>query len=193
MKLIVGLGNPGPKYENTRHNVGYLVLDKLSEIIDAEESKSGKFDALISSANTNDDKTILAKPTTYINLSGRAVQQLTQFYKISPEDVWIIYDDIDLPIGQIRIRKKGGPGTHNGMKSIVDHIGQNFPRFRVGIESRGESAPEQQDISSFVLSPFTKEEEETAQEAIEKAANAVKYALDHGLEEAMNKFNTQNA
>lgn len=190
MKLIVGLGNPGNDYEQTRHNVGYMVIDRLAEMLEAEDFNEDKSKSQTTTANYNDEKLILAKPTTYMNLSGEAVSKIINFYKISPENVWVIYDDIDLPLGQIRIRKEGGPGTHKGMKSIIDHIGNNFPRFRVGIESRGESAPSQQDISSFVLSPFTKKEEPIVEEAVKKAAEAVKTALEEGLESAMNKFNS---
>lgn len=124
-----------------------------------------------------------------MNLSGEAVQSISQFYKIEPRNIWVVYDDIDLLLGQIRIRKDGSPGTHNGMKSIVQYIGQNFPRIRMGIESRGETAPAQQDTSSFVLSPFMKEEQNTIKEAIQKAVNAFRTILEEGIEEAMNQYN----
>lgn len=190
MKLIIGLGNPGPEYAATRHNAGYMVVDKLARQLNAGAfTLEKKFQAEVTSVHTDGDKIILAKPTTFMNRSGEAVQALMQFYKIDPADTWIIYDDLDLPLGQIRIREEGGAGTHNGMKSITEYIGQDFPRIRVGIESRGASAPEQQDTSSFVLSPFRKEEKEQATEAIRKGAEALKAALQQGLKEAMNQYN----
>lgn len=182
MKLIIGLGNPGPKYENTRHNAGYMILNALAQELTAQEFKTEKkFKADITTVTFNEEKLILAKPTTFMNLSGEAAQLLMQFYKIKPEDLWVVYDDLDLPLGQIRIRKEGGPGTHNGMKSLIQQIGQNFARFRIGIESRGATAPEKQDTSSFVLAPFMQEEQETAAEMVQKGVKAIKTALEEGI------------
>jgi len=191
MKLIVGLGNPGKEHKTSRHNTGWMVIDALVHELKFEELKNeDKFKAKVSSGTVNNEKIILAKPVTYMNLSGEAVSALMNFYKIPPEDVWIIYDDLDLPLGQLRIRKEGGPGTHNGMKSVIEHMGvQNFPRFRVGIESRGETAPEQQDTSSFVLTSFTKDETPVAIEGMRKAVSAVILGLKEDLETAMNQFN----
>ena len=191
MKLIVGLGNPGPKYENTRHNAGYMIIDIFAKQLNADEFKpEKKFNSLLSTVEHNDEKILLAKPTTFMNLSGQSVLAISQFYKIDPSNIWVIYDDVDLPLGQIRIRKDGGPGTHNGMESIITNIGQNFPRFRFGIESRGVTSPEQQDISSFVLSPFTNEELEIVKKTLKKAAEALKTVLEEGIIEAMNKYNS---
>ncbi|HLG26043.1 MAG TPA: aminoacyl-tRNA hydrolase [Candidatus Gracilibacteria bacterium] len=198
MKLIVGLGNPGKEYKTTRHNVGWMVVDALVHDLQFEDlKKEEKFSAKLSAGEIGGEKIILAKPTTFMNLSGEAVSALKNFYKIEPEDIWVIYDDLDLPLGQLRIRKDGGPGTHNGMKSVIESVGsKDFPRFRIGIESRGgalslkgEPSPKQQDTTSFVLSKFSEEETPLALEGMRKAINAVKCALEEGVEVAMNKFN----
>lgn len=190
MIAIIGLGNPGSEYENTRHNAGFMALNEFASEFSAPEFKQEKkFNASISTITIRSEKIILVKPNTFMNLSGEAVQSLMQFYKISPENVWVIYDDIDLPLGEIRIRKTGSPGTHNGMKSIVQHIGKNFPRIRIGIESRGVTAPEQQETSSFVLSPFLKGEQSFMKKTLQKTTKAIKTALEEGTEAAMNQFN----
>ena len=192
MKLIIGLGNPGPEYKNTRHNIGFQCLDMLSEKLEAKPFKfEKKFNAQVtegnfssaSPGNANQEKLLLAKPQTFMNVSGESVQALTQFYKIAPRDLWIIYDDIDLPLGKIRVRNEGSAGTHNGMKSVIEKLGfQNFPRIRVGIESRGEHAPENQEISSFVLHAFNKEELKLAEKALEKAVNLLLDSLEKPTE-----------
>jgi PTH1 family peptidyl-tRNA hydrolase len=191
MKLIVGLGNPGKDYEKSRHNTGWRVIDELvKEFKFDEPKKENKFKALVSSGIFNDEKIILAKPVTYMNLSGEAVASLIHFYKIQPDDLWVIYDDLDLPLGQIRIRKEGGPGTHNGMKSIIERTGlKTFPRFRVGIESRGVTAYETQDTADFVIAPFLKEEIRTATIALKKTVKAILTALEKNLDLAMNEYN----
>lgn len=173
MKLICGLGNPGPKYENTRHNVGFKVLDAYAkrEGFPPFEER-GK--ALISEKGTGRDKIILLKPLTFMNLSGAAVAECLHFYKIPPADLLVIYDDVDLPLGTIRFREKGSAGTHNGMKSIVETLATlDFPRLRIGIESRGETAPEQIPLDAFVLAPFTPEEKDLLQKAIDEALKKV--------------------
>lgn len=169
MKLICGLGNPGSKYERTRHNVGFRVLDAYAEQEAFPPFKEqGK--ALVSEKGTGRDKVILMKPLTFMNLSGEAVLQLMQFYKIEPKDLLVIYDDVDLPLGTLRYREKGSAGTHNGMKSIVETLATlDFPRLRVGIESRGATAPEQMPLDVFVLAPFLSEEEALLKEAIHEA------------------------
>lgn len=185
MIALIGLGNPGSEYEKTRHNVGFMVLDQITNDFKPEK----KFNADIATTEVHGQKVLLAKPTTFMNLSGEAVQAILQFYKIDPQNTWVIYDDIDLPLGQIRIRPDGGPGTHNGMKSIVQYIGQDFPRIRIGIESRGITAPQQQDTSSFVLSQFTGEEQQQLEEVLRKTSKAIELWLTEGLEAAMNQYN----
>jgi peptidyl-tRNA hydrolase, PTH1 family len=174
MKLICGLGNPGGKYNNTRHNVGFMVVDALV----GEAEFNEKWNALVAEIEINGEKTYVIKPTTFMNLSGQAVAKFANFYKIESENITIVYDDIDLPLGTLRSRESGGPGTHNGMKSIIADLGtQNFPRLRVGIESRGETAPEQMDLAAFVLAPFSKEEALTIDEAVTAAVVILKKPL----------------
>lgn len=194
MKLIVGLGNPGKEYENSRHNSGWMVLEALTSELGFENlKKETKFKAKVSQGTFKGEKIILAEPVTFMNLSGLAVQSLMHFYKIKPRDLWVIYDDLDLPLGQIRIRKTGSAGTHNGMKSIVTEIADiNFPRIRIGIESRGVTSAVQQDTSSFVLNGFTAEEKPLALQGRNSAVKAIITALIEDLETAMNTFNKQD-
>ncbi len=171
MKVICGLGNPGEKYEKTRHNVGFRVLDEFARTHEfpAFEQK-GK--GLVSEQGQGFKKVILLKPQTFMNLSGEAVQELLQFYKIEPKDLIVVYDDVDLPLGTLRYREKGSAGTHNGMKSIVQCLATlDFPRLRVGIESRGVTAPEQMPLDVFVLAPFLKEEEEGLKTTLSEACS----------------------
>lgn len=158
MKLFVGLGNPGAKYNGTRHNVGFMFLDHLVSTLSASPFAE-KWNALVAEGEFLDEKALFIKPSTFMNLSGQAVQKVAQFYKVPIEDIIVIYDDVDLPFESLRFRDKGSAGTHNGMKSIVEHLGtSHFPRLRIGVESRGRFAPEQMDLSSFVLAPFADEE-----------------------------------
>jgi PTH1 family peptidyl-tRNA hydrolase len=191
MILIVGLGNPGPKYNKTRHNVGFVALDTLAYKHNLEFKHDKKFNAEIAELKLSElpEPFLLAKPHTFMNNSGEAVQKIAQFYKIAPENIWIVFDELDLPLGQIKIRKSGSAGTHNGMKSVVAHLGQNFPRFRIGIESRGETASRLQDTASFVLSEFFTPEKELISRSIEKIVEALESALKTDLDSAMNKFN----
>lgn len=179
MKLIIGLGNPGKKYANTRHNTGFQCLDILRKKMAFPEWKfEKKFNAEISAGDFEGTKCFLVKPQTYMNESGKPAAALAQFYGIAQTDLWVIYDDIDLPLGGLRVRQEGSAGSHNGMKSVIKNLGfQNFPRIRIGIESRETSASKQQDISSFVLHAFSKEEQSVAKQAIEKAAETLLMAL----------------
>lgn len=156
MKIIVGLGNPGKEYEKNRHNFGFMALDEMCRKFDFPDFVNRKkFQARIAKKKFHGEKFILAQPQTFMNLSGRAVSLLRDFYKISLQDIWLIYDDVDLPLGTIRIRKKGSAGTHNGMKSVVESLGtENFPRIRLGIQPHHPL----QDISAFVLANFSGEE-----------------------------------
>ena len=200
MKLIVGLGNPGSEYSKTRHNAGFMIADQIQKKWNFEDfKKESKYQAEISVGNLsqvikkntkNEEKIIIAKPQTYMNLSGESVSKIVTFYKLHPEDIIVIYDDLDLQLGQIRIRLKGSAGTHNGMKSIVANLGNNnFTRLRIGIESRGLSAPKQMDTTSFVIGPFLEAEKDTLKESQENAINALEIMLESGAEKAMNQYN----
>lgn len=175
MKIIVGLGNPGPKYGKNRHNTGFMAVQALFEKLEGKEWKdSPKFKSLIAEVQLNGEKTLLVKPLTMMNLSGLAVAKILNFYKESPENLTVIYDDLDLPLGEVRVRDKGSAGTHNGMKSIIASLGtEEFPRIRIGIEARGKTSPEQQDTTSYVLSDFTEEEEPKINKAIEEACEEI--------------------
>lgn len=190
MKLIVGLGNPGKEYEMSRHNIGFMAIECVGERLKMPPFRNeSKFKCEISRGEFNGEKVILLKPLTFMNLSGEAVQAVKQFYKLSASEVWALYDDVDLPLGTLRIRAEGSPGTHNGMKSLTQQLStENFPRFRMGIESRGLSSPHQQDLSSFVLEPFRSEELPQVRELTGKAAEAVALALKKGLEEAQQQY-----
>lgn len=185
MYLIVGLGNPENEYANTRHNMGFDTINKLSKKNDIEVNKS-KFKGLYGTGIIQDKKVILLKPQTYMNLSGESVIDAINFYNINPEEIIIIYDDIDTEKGNIRIRKKGGPGSHNGMKSVVENIQTtNFGRIRVGI-----GQPEyKNDMINYVIGKISEEEQKILQEGVDKAAEAVEEILKSGIDIAMNKFN----
>lgn len=169
MKIIVGLGNPGEKYAKTRHNVGFMVIDELCNKLKAEWKEEKRFIAFVANCTQDDEKLLLVKPLTMMNLSGQTVSKIVNFYKESPENLTVIYDDLDLPLGTVRIRDKGSAGTHNGMKSIIQELGtEEFKRIRIGTEARGETSPSQQDTTSYVLSAFTKEEEPIVKKMIEE-------------------------
>lgn len=186
MKVIVGLGNPGKEYENTKHNIGFLTLDRLSERLGIS-IKQIKHKALTGEGFVKGQKLMLVKPQTYMNLSGQCVREVMQYYKLEPENLIVIYDDLDIPIGTLRLRAKGSAGTHNGMKSIIYDIQEDgFPRVRVGIggERKG-------NLANYVISGFRKEDIDTVETAVEKAADAVECWIDEGINAAMNKFNTK--
>ncbi len=180
MKIIVGLGNIGEKYLKTRHNAGFLTLDQLvsemeEEGIEVKWKEESKFRAIIAKVKYKEEDVLLVKPTTLMNLSGQAVRLIMDFYKEPIENLTVIFDDIDLPLGTIRIREKGSAGTHKGMKSIIQELGtEEFKRIRIGIESRGEFAPKLQDIHSFVLSDFLEREYPLIFESIKEACEAIK-------------------
>lgn len=186
MKIIVGLGNPGKEYAETRHNVGFGVIDSLREKLDFDEFKEkSKFDAFITEGEFRDEKIILVKPVTYMNLSGRSVQKVAKFYKILFHDVFVVYDDLDFDVGTMKIREHGGPGAHNGMKSVVQSLGsENFPRLRIGIgKADGKKAN--------VLGKFTKKELKQVLEVIDSASDAIIYSFENGIPNTMNKYNTK--
>ena len=187
MYLIVGLGNPGAQYANTRHNVGFDVLEKLSRRLGVSISRS-KSKALVGECFVNGQKVVLALPQTYMNLSGESVQELAHWYKIPPENLMIVYDDVDLPQGFIRIRKNGSAGTHNGMRSIVGCLGyENFPRLRVGVGQKREGY----ELADWVLGHYIGEEAEAADRAFDLAADAIIEYIQNGVESAMCKYNTK--
>ncbi|MGI6095132.1 MAG: aminoacyl-tRNA hydrolase [Lachnospiraceae bacterium] len=186
MYLIVGLGNPTKVYEKTRHNVGF---DAIDELIDRENIPQAgvRNKAMFGKGMIGGQKVILAKPLTYMNLSGEAVRGLIDYFKIDPEEELIVlYDDIDLDPGKLRIRKSGSAGGHNGMKNIIQHLGtQKFCRIRIGVGAK----PEGWDLADYVLGHFGKEERKCVDEAIGKACDAVKMILEEDINAAMNKYN----
>ena len=176
--LLVGLGNPGTQYENTRHNVGFLVADELAERQNAPIQRL-KFKALTNLLTISGEKVLVMKPVTYMNLSGEAVRQAVDFYKIPPERVLVVSDDTALAVGRLRIRKGGSAGGHNGLKNIIQHLGTDqFPRVRVGV---GEKPHPDYDMADWVLGKF--------QGAVKRAADAVECLLKEGPDRAMNRFN----
>ena len=185
MYVVVGLGNPGKQYEKTRHNVGFDVIDILSKEYDINVSKI-KHKALIGEGRVGNEKVLLVKPQTYMNLSGETLIDIYNYYKVDMENIIVIYDDIDLDVGKIRIRKKGSGGTHNGMRSIIKCLGANdFPRVRVGVSKPRPG----QDLADFVLSRFRKEESDDVELGLEKAAKAVDTMIRDNVDLAMNKYN----
>lgn len=184
MKLIVGLGNPGKEYENTRHNAGFAVMDALAESCSVEITQK-KFKALIALTRINGEQVLLMKPQTYMNLSGEAVQEAMKFYRIDVKDILVIYDDMDLAVGKIRLREKGSAGGQNGMKNIISHVHtQEFARIRVGI-GKDSRVP----TVDWVLGKIRKEEQEDFQSAINLAKDAAIYSVTHTFVDTMNKFN----
>ena len=181
MKLIVGLGNPGKEYENTRHNIGFMVIDNYLK----NEKFKTKFNGMYLKKVINNEEVIFLKPLSYMNLSGESVRQVMDFFKINQEDILVIYDDLDMPVGKLRLRQSGSAGGHNGIKNIILHTGsQNFNRIRVGID-RSKYIK----VVDYVLSRFTKDEQDAINQGIENASDAVVDYLDHGFNHAMNRFN----
>ncbi len=180
--IVAGLGNPGKKYENTRHNMGYWALDSLFDLWHLSKYRN-RFSSLCATTRQHEHKVILLKPLTFMNDSGRAIKKAMSFYRVPPKNLVVIYDDIDLPVGALRIRKNGGAGTHNGMRSIVDHIGQDFARIRVGIGKN------RSDLVKYVLSQPSKEDRKLLDETILDAAKAADIIIELGIETAMQNYN----
>ena len=186
MKLIVGLGNPGAEYRNTRHNIGFMVIDKLAEKFGVDVQKK-MMRAAIGQGLLDGQKVVLAKPQTYMNLSGQAVVALMNWYKLSPQDLLVICDDLNLDFGRLRLRKKGSDGGHNGLKSITQELGTgDFPRIRLGIGRP--SHPEHEQVS-FVLGKFGAQDADVLAEVIGRAVEAVAVWTVKGIDAAMNEFN----
>ena len=184
MYVIAGLGNPGKQYENTKHNIGFTAIDYLADKHGIDINKI-KFKALYGEGKIAGEKVILLKPQTYMNLSGESIREIMNFYKLPPENLFVIYDDVDLEMGKIRIRKKGSAGSHNGMKSIIYQLANHdFPRFRVGIDSERKG-----DLARYVLGGFSKDNLELIEKAIVNVAEAIEYALKFDIDSAMNIYN----
>ena len=186
MYLVVGLGNPGKQYEATRHNMGFATIDVL---VERHKIPQGgvKFNAMYGSGFIGGEKVIFMKPLSFMNLSGGPVQEMAAYFKIDPEsELIIIQDDIDLEPGQLRIRKQGSAGGHNGIKNIIAHLGtQEFPRIKVGVGDK----PPRMDLADYVLSRFSKEDREKMEQAFKDAADAVEVMITEGADAAMNRFN----
>jgi len=184
--IIVGLGNPGSDYDRTRHNVGFRVLDALAEELGVKVNRS-RFRALTASAAVGREKVLLMKPQTFMNASGLAVEAAAHFYKVPPERILVIFDDISLPVGKIRIRGDGSAGGHNGLKSIISSLGsQAFPRIKVGV---GAKPHPDYDLADWVLSRFSALEEKNLAPAIEHGAEAAVYYLANGTEKTAARYN----
>ncbi len=190
MLAIVGLGNPGEKYEHSRHNVGFDVISIIAAKLNTPIKKL-KFQGTIGETIYKGEKLVLIKPQTFMNLSGLTVQEALSWYKLEPKDMLLLVDDIDLPLGQVRIRAKGGPGTHNGLRHIVQCTGSgDFPRVRVGVGSQ----PPGWDLADWVLSKYqTEEERKIAFDAYTLAADAALCWAENGIDVAMNRFNKRHA
>ena len=189
MKLIVGLGNPGAQYTNTRHNAGFMVVDALASEFAVGQIARSRFNSITLDANIGGEKVLLIKPTGFMNRSGQAVGEAIRFFKLNPqEDMIVLVDDIALPVGHIRVRKRGGTGGHNGL-SDIDRLlgGEDYPRVRIGVGN----VPKFMDQSDWVLSKFMKEEQEDVLRSIKAAADATECMLDEGITKAMNAFNTK--
>lgn len=184
--MVVGLGNPGKEYEFTRHNAGFLTLDHIA-VEENAEIKKLKYKALIGDTVISGHRCLLVKPQTFMNNSGEAVREISQFYKIPPEKIIVVFDDISLPCGKLRIRRKGTDGGHNGIKSIIYHLNSdNFPRIKVGV---GAKPHPDYNLADWVLSAFKKDEMEELKKAIAKATEVLPYMLDGEIDKAMNKAN----
>lgn len=196
MKLIVGLGNPGGTYEHTRHNIGFMVVDRLSREL-GEGAAAWETDTKKNVMTAKISDILLAKPLTFMNKSGFAVKALVDFYKLTPADVWVVHDDIDLPLGKIRIRGSGASGGHNGVDSILQQLKSDaFVRFRLGIGRGKESTGRQTDknlhhrsVIAFVLSRFRQGEAGEFRKLVKHGSEAVRIALTQGIDKAMNRFN----
>jgi peptidyl-tRNA hydrolase, PTH1 family len=186
-RLIVGLGNPGAKYDRTRHNIGFDLIDQLAKRWQIPVSDQKRFQGLVGEGWVNHQKIVLLKPQTFMNLSGHSVRSVLDWYKLAPTEVLVLYDDLDLPLGKLRIRLAGSAGGHNGMKSIISHLGTpTFPRLRMGI---GKS---QDETISHVLGKFSVAEASIVTDILQLSADAVDLSLGSGVEQAMNKYNNRS-
>ena len=184
--LLVCLGNPGDQYENTRHNAGFMVADELAERHNIPVQRL-KFRALTNTVTIGDEKVLLMKPVTYMNLSGEAVHEAAAFYKIPPEHILVVSDEVALAPGKLRVRRSGSAGGHNGLKNIIAHLGTDqFPRIRVGV---GQKPHPDYDMADWVLGKFQGEDKKAVEAAVKKAADAAECLIQEGVDKAMNKYN----
>lgn len=188
MFIIVGLGNPTKEYDDTRHNIGFAAIDMLADKYGINVTEV-KHKALLGKGVINGNKVILVKPMTYMNLSGEAVRAVVDYYKVDEEEeLMVIYDDISLDVGQLRVRKKGSAGGHNGIKNIIAHLGHDtFQRIKIGVGEK----PEGYDLADYVLGHFSKEDLATLKDGMEKVDGAVNFMLQGDIDEAMNRYNTK--
>jgi PTH1 family peptidyl-tRNA hydrolase len=185
MKAIVGLGNPGGEYAGTRHNVGFDVVDEVSRRWGA---RLRAWKSIADVAVVSGRGVVLVKPQTFMNASGEAVSRIVQFHRMEPGDILVVVDEAQLPLGKLRIRSSGSAGGHNGLKSVIHHVGDEFPRLRIGV-GRGDP---QWDLADHVLSRFAREERAVAAEAVARAADAVETFVEEGIQAAMSRFNGEN-
>lgn len=185
MKMIIGLGNIGPQYKKTRHNTGFMVVDSFAEKNNLTFT-TRKMEAKLASGFINGEKVLLVKPTTFMNESGRAVRPLMDFYKLTPEDIIVVHDDMDLPLGKIRLRQKGSAGGHNGIRSLISHVGtENFKRIRVGVDHPAKST-----VVDYVLGKFTKEQQPLFDEGKDEAIGALEdWISGKSFSDLMNAYN----
>lgn len=187
MYYIVGLGNPGIQYENTRHNAGFITIDYLARKYSIDVRKI-KFKSLIGQGVISGQKVMLVKPQTYMNNSGEAIREIYKYFDFDHDKLIVIYDDIDIDFGSIRIRKKGSAGTHNGMKSIIYNLEfDDFPRIKVAVGKK----PSYMDLANFVLSGFSKQEAKIIEEEVKLASDAIEMILEEGIEKSMSMFNSK--
>ncbi|WP_226671273.1 aminoacyl-tRNA hydrolase [Metabacillus litoralis] len=185
MKLIIGLGNPGRQYEKTRHNVGFMVIDKLADDLSISLDRQ-KFNGIYGIGHISGEKVILLKPLTYMNLSGECIRPLMEYYEVNEEEIVVVYDDLDLPVGKTRLRTKGSAGGHNGIKSMIHHLGtQEFNRIKIGIDRPTNGMK----ISDYVLGQFTEDDKQGITESINTSASACEKWLTHSFVQVMNEFN----
>ncbi|MEK0180394.1 MAG: aminoacyl-tRNA hydrolase [Oscillatoriales cyanobacterium] len=193
-QLIVGLGNPEPKYDRTRHNIGFNAVDALAQSWQISLSENRKFQGIFGEGNRpRGQKIRLLKPLTYMNLSGQSIRAVADWYKIPAESVLVVYDDMDLPIGKIRMRLSGSAGGHNGMKSAIAHLGTDkFPRLRIGIgKPQNEVSQKEKDTISFVLGKFSSEETQLLENVLKLVREAVELSLHQGVEKSMSLYNSR--
>lgn len=190
MKVVVGLGNPGKQYEETRHNAGYMVVERLAKAWGVDGKHESRFEAMVGEGRFGTEKVLLVEPLTYMNLSGRAIQKVLHFYKLTPDDLLVVYDDFAIALGQVRVRTSGSAGGHNGISSIIQSLNtQAFPRVRVGVGP----LPPGSSTTKFVLDRFSKAEQPELEQGLEAACGAVELALKESFTAAMQKYNQTQA